>query len=155
LESNKSVPLIIKFPNGDHPGNRFGSNHLLDVAPTIVDYLGIPVPDWMEGSSVMKNEPDNNRLLFTIDSVSRKRFRTGTDSLSKLVGSGPPLYGVEVATLVACDQNYYLNIVDGTFVRHRYNFQGPPCANTLDEKQAKVLIEQHLQERGFVLPYLR
>ncbi|MBX2868121.1 MAG: sulfatase-like hydrolase/transferase, partial [Acidiferrobacterales bacterium] len=152
--TNKSVPLLIKFPNGEFSGNRHGVNQLLDVAPTIVEYLGLMVPDWMEGMSYLNSEPDSNRHIFTVDSVSRERFRTNTDSLSRLVGSGPPLYGVEVATLVACGRNFYLNIVDGSFVRQKFNYQGEPCSKKLESDQAKQILEQHLLERDFVLPYL-
>ena len=151
--TNKSVPLIIKFPNGEHAGNRYGANQLLDVAPTVADYFRIPIPDWMEGLSYLSNEPDHHRHLFTLDSVNRERFRSKTDSLSRLVGSGPPRYGVEVATLVACGHNYYLNIVDGQFVRQPYTFQGEGCTEYLEDKKAKALIEKHLQDRGFTLPY--
>jgi len=152
--TNKSVPLVIKFPNSEFPGNRFGVNQLLDVAPTIVDYLGMSVPTWMEGMSLLNSDSDSDRHIFTVDSVSRERFRTNTDSLSRLVGSGPPLYGVEVATLVACGRNFFLNIIDGNFVRQEFNYQGEPCSKKLENDEAKALIEQHLQERGFVLPYL-
>jgi arylsulfatase A-like enzyme len=48
------VPLIIKFPKGSHFPPRYEKlTGLIDVAPTLLDYLGIPVPANLDGRSVL------------------------------------------------------------------------------------------------------
>ena len=44
---------------------------LLDLAPTLLDYLGIDKPDWMEGDSVLREEPDRLRRIVSV-SASEK-----------------------------------------------------------------------------------
>jgi arylsulfatase A-like enzyme len=37
---------------GIAPGERLGEVRTIDVAPTLLDWLGIPPPDWMEGRPI-------------------------------------------------------------------------------------------------------
>jgi hypothetical protein len=47
------VPLLIRTPNASKTG-RFSTNvQLLDIAPTIVEWLGATPPDWMQGESLL------------------------------------------------------------------------------------------------------
>jgi len=49
------VPLIIKFPNREYAGREFhGNAGLMDVLPTLLDYLGLPREKRSRGSSLMK-----------------------------------------------------------------------------------------------------
>ncbi len=57
------VPLLIRFPAGVHKGRVKNNVQNLDIAPTILDYLGIPVPSWMQGYSLLDGEPPQDRLL--------------------------------------------------------------------------------------------
>ena len=50
------VPLLMRFPDASRTG-RFSMNvQLLDLAPTIVDWLGGKPPEWMQGMTLL--EPD-------------------------------------------------------------------------------------------------
>ena len=47
------VPLLIRTPHVNKSG-RFNTNvQLLDIAPTIVEWLGASPPDWMQGESLL------------------------------------------------------------------------------------------------------
>ena len=47
------VPLLMRTPNASKTG-RFSTNvQLLDIAPTIVEWLGAVPPDWMQGESLL------------------------------------------------------------------------------------------------------
>jgi len=47
------VPLIIKLPGNAHAGTRVRSSvRSLDIAPTILDYAGLPVPETFQGVSL-------------------------------------------------------------------------------------------------------
>ena len=41
------IPLIIHFPGDDHAGRISQNVQNLDIAPTILDYLGMAEPAWM------------------------------------------------------------------------------------------------------------
>jgi arylsulfatase A-like enzyme len=58
------VPLLIRTPHASKTG-RFSTNvQLLDIAPTIVEWLGATPPNWMQGESLL-NPPDiaTDRML--------------------------------------------------------------------------------------------
>lgn len=53
-EEQIRVPLIIRFPRGEFGGNRVSVPvHHVDLLPTVLSYLGLPVPDEVQGRSLM------------------------------------------------------------------------------------------------------
>ena len=53
-EGNLHVPLVMRFPGDAHKGTRVAAMTAnVDVAPTILDTLGVPVPRQMEGKSLL------------------------------------------------------------------------------------------------------
>ncbi len=53
-ESQIRVPLIWYHPNGNLPAQTIEQRvRLLDLMPTLLDYLGIPIPDSVEGVSLL------------------------------------------------------------------------------------------------------
>jgi arylsulfatase A-like enzyme len=50
---NLDVPLIIRFPEGGHGLRIQQVVQHIDIMPTILDWLGLPVPDSVEGSSLL------------------------------------------------------------------------------------------------------
>jgi len=53
LRSLVRVPLVFRYP-GVIPPNRVDSGlvELMDIAPTLLDYAGLPIPDRMQGHSL-------------------------------------------------------------------------------------------------------
>ncbi len=60
------LPLLMFFPNHDPKGRVKSNVQLLDLAPTILDYLRVDKPDWMEGESVLREEPDRLRRIVSV-----------------------------------------------------------------------------------------
>lgn len=52
--NNKRVPLIIRLPNSSNTGRYNVNVQLIDVAPTVLNALGLPKSTWMEGNSLVK-----------------------------------------------------------------------------------------------------
>lgn len=50
------VPLMIRFPMARHARKEPRNVQLVDVAPTLLAYLGIPAPSWMDGQSFLRAE---------------------------------------------------------------------------------------------------
>ena len=44
------------FPDGKHAGRTRVNVQNLDIAPTLLEYLGLPKPDWMEGRSILDSD---------------------------------------------------------------------------------------------------
>ncbi len=48
------IPLFIRFPRGEHGGKRIGSIvQLADLYPTVLEALGFPIPDGLDGRSLL------------------------------------------------------------------------------------------------------
>lgn len=48
------VPLIVKLPGGAHAGTRVAASvRSLDIAPTILDLAGVPIPEGFQGVSLL------------------------------------------------------------------------------------------------------
>lgn len=92
------VPLVIKLPGNRFAGTRVGPMvRLLDVAPTVLDVLGVPAPPSFEGRSVVSPEPGSPRslprLAFGMSSNLGSRYlRTNRDKL--ITGWEKPLENV-------------------------------------------------------------
>jgi hypothetical protein len=60
------LPIIFHFPGGEFAGSIKNNVQNLDIAPTVLDYLEIPVPSWMKGYSLLDDdEPPSHRILIT------------------------------------------------------------------------------------------
>jgi hypothetical protein len=56
-KSNDRIPLLIHFPGGQYAGRIRNNTQNLDIAPTILDYLGMEKPAYMSGQSLLQGEP--------------------------------------------------------------------------------------------------
>jgi len=61
-ENNLHVPLLVKYPLGGAPaGTREYPVSLIDIVPTVLSYLSIPVPDDVQGTSL--DNPKEQTIL--------------------------------------------------------------------------------------------
>ena len=77
-QSQVKIPLLIRLPMGERAG-RYGKNvQLIDIAPTILDYLGAPLPHWMEGKSLLRyDEIPEDRMIFIAGVGKREKNSVG------------------------------------------------------------------------------
>src|SRR3990172_6424264 len=59
------LPLLFKFPNDEFAGVIKSNAQNLDIAPTLLDYLNLPIPEWMEGDSLLSTDLTEERPIFT------------------------------------------------------------------------------------------
>jgi arylsulfatase A-like enzyme len=148
------IPLIMRFPDGQRQGREEANVQLIDVAPTVLEYLDIPRPEWMEGRSLLSGKLDPLRPTFSTSGVSREKLSRGEDQVSQLVGAGPPLYGVESMVMTICQRWYELDLASGELKVGRIKGHPQPCKtkDLPDKTDARNQIVQHLAQRGYVLP---
>ncbi|HIC88341.1 MAG TPA: DUF4976 domain-containing protein [Anaerolineae bacterium] len=98
-EGNIHAPLIVHWPGKAQPGRRIP--HLVqsvDLAPTVLDALGIEVPDTMEGHSLVpyltgeRNEPIYDRLI-TQECTWQAAWAIRTDEYKLILYREPGLHG--------------------------------------------------------------
>ncbi len=106
------VPLMIRFPQARLRGHVTVNVQLADVAPTILEYLGVQVPAWMDGESLLHGERlASNRLIFGLSDVSGRQ--PVASFLTVLTKAGPPNYGATSATMIAGHEWFELSLLDG------------------------------------------
>lgn len=140
------VPLIFFFPHGDHKGKITADTQLIDVAPTVLDYLKVKIPSWMEGTSLIAGELPEHRPIY----VGYEAEYLDAAALHAKIG--PPYYDLGKAGLVVCNRWYILllrdnNITSGSIPTYHGSCEGdkPPDADA-----AKAMISKHLHDRGFI-----
>lgn len=149
-----SIPLVFIFPGGDYAGFISENTQLLDVAPTILDYLNVKRPHWMEGQSLLSETLDKYRPIFGIMQLQRGGFMSKKkDMLSRIVGDGPPNYGLNIMGLVICNTWYAHNIIDGSTETGIVQGHSGSCdsSNIPTPKVARMIMRKHLQDRNFLI----
>lgn len=151
---NKSVgrlPWMIRFPEGRYAGKIQNNVQNLDIAPTILDYMKLPIPAWMEGKSMLSENPDPYRPIF-ITSLSIDQLIP--DSLWVTLDTAkikPPFYQFGMERMVVCNQYYEVNLVDLTWSEGAIPQHTEPCdpaaLPTLEEGQEMII--NHLAGHGF------
>ena len=105
------VPLLFWFPNGEHAGRIQENVQLLDVAPTILDYLGVPKPGWMQGQSILTSDLSPSRGILSANvgdelMITEDR-RTWVVDESKI---SPPFYDLAKVNLIVCQKWFSLDL---------------------------------------------
>ena len=115
------IPLIFRCPELVSGGRSAPAlTHLVDIPPTIIDLLGIGVPDYMEGRSLKPvltgetNEQYPQLFLFSIAPIIRRGVRTHTHKFIRRVPNCPTTDGWPDKELydLTSDPGELNNIVD-------------------------------------------
>jgi hypothetical protein len=150
----KRIPLIIRFPNGEYSGEIAENTQSIDIAPTILDYLDLPQPTWMEGSSLLQSDLDPNRLIYITAPVKTAVNSAGFWSLQEN-SIFPPFYQFERLAVVQCQNIHMFGLSTESFYS---NGKVPGYINPCDSEDLSNQQEIHenvtelLTEAGFVLP---
>lgn len=141
-QTRDRLPLMIRFPHGKHARRETRNVQTADVAPTTLDALGLPIPPWMDGHSLLRPLPENRNIVTLCGSVASG---AGAEELRR------PNYGATSATIVMGSWWYELKIKDGAFR------VGPVRGHTVPMPQtppdiARAALERELTAHGFILP---
>ena len=146
------IPLIFWFPGGAHAGRIRTNAQNLDVAPTLLDYLGIPKLEWMEGLSLLAGEPPAERPIFnTGANEGGIDFKTGLVDPAR---TKPPFYSLGRLNMTVADRTFSLslssgNIATGVVAGHTQPL-GEGAGPSLSK--AREILFQHLADSGYEIP---
>ncbi len=150
--SVKRIPLIFVFPRGEFSGRRKHNAQLIDVAPTVLDYLGVPIPSWMEGVSLLRKEAPRLRASFLLNGLmqSHQENVEGVTGLPRLTDPSPPFYGVLRYGMKICNRLYEYKLQSNGLSARNIPSHSAPCApNELPNNiQARAMLSEHLRLRG-------
>jgi arylsulfatase A-like enzyme len=133
------LPLLLFFPNQDPKGRVKSNVQLLDVAPTLLDYLRVDKPDWMEGESVLREEPDRLRRIVSVYAERR---------------GGSPSERIYAAKVVICNRVYGIRFPSQHLNHSPVEGHTDPCSDLElpDHEEVRQFILEHLQSSGIDLP---
>jgi hypothetical protein len=146
--TGRRLPLMIRFPNSEHGGRITTNVQNLDIAPTVLDYLKIPIPGYMKGQSLLRLS-ETQRPVFAFRS-----YGGGTSNGLVVIDPEkikPPFYQFGSISMVYCHQFFSFSLYTEDWSSSEVEDYGAPCQDTelLSDQDAYKLILDHLQETGF------
>lgn len=146
-ETRERLPLMIRFPGGAHARREWRNVQSVDVAPTILDYLGEPIPDWMDGVSLLRpQELREARPVFAIGSP-----RTESGGREARWSTRPPNYGAGSATVVLGSRWVKVDLADGKTTAGEVAGHTAAGRLPVTATDARRVLVEELTRNGFVL----
>ena len=145
--ATERVPLMIRFPNAEPRGRVQANVQLADVAPTVLDYLGAAIPDWMSGLSLLdpgRIPPD--RDLFGVSNVLAWKGEVPSLVLRQV---GPPNYGAAAVMMIRGDRWFDLKLASGALAFGRVSGHTRPDGRPVSTQDARHAIQAVLDRTGF------
>jgi hypothetical protein len=148
---NVRLPLILRFPKTEYTGRISANVQNLDVPATILAYLGISQPAWMQGRSLISADLQPNYPIFSADrrhGVTQMRagwLEMDTEEI------GPPFYSLGYLGVLICDRFFQLELEPGILRVSEVSAENPSCSleeSPTTEEIGQMLVE-HLRDCGY------
>ena len=151
FETSVRIPLVFRFPGGQHAGRMSRNIQNLSLPSTVLDYLRIPQPEWMEGHSALGEEDSSRTPIFSMGRSRGAEVQRGELWELDLDSIGPPFFSLGKITVVICDQWFEVKVRDGSMRAGKVARHTGNCDSTTGVKSAEIrdLINQHLVERSY------
>jgi hypothetical protein len=148
-QTRNRVPLMIRFPGGQHAGRISTNVQTADIAPTTLDALGLPIPSWMDGRSLLRPLPAERQIV-ALCGIAAKPTGRPEDAAKLRV----PNFGTASAMLVDGSWWYEMQIESGALRL------GPVAGHTVPTPQTPMVVvraalERELSAAGFRLASAR
>jgi phosphoglycerol transferase MdoB-like AlkP superfamily enzyme len=149
-QRNVRTPLIIRFPNGQYAGQINHNTQLLDIAPTVLDYLGIQPPGWMSGVSLLDGEPPATRPIFS----AIPNFRANNEKNQLALDQSrikPPFYQFGIIDMVICSRWYSVDTTRLTWQSGQIQGYPNPCSaqEMPGDDEAQGILLGQMEKDGF------
>ena len=143
------IPLMIHFPNDEYAGELAANSQNMDIASTILDYIGFDQPDWLAGSSLL-GDIEPNRIIFTAE-IDGNIIENGSLDQSEIE---PPFYQFGFINVIQCQFMYEINLKTGEMVREPIAGYVQPCPpdNLDDPEELWDSAMALLQSYGYDIP---
>ena len=141
---NQRIPIIIHFPKNEHAGTRQNNAQIIDIAPTVLDSLDLPQPEWMTGASILKDEPSPTRRIISITAGSPKKI-------------APPFYQIKTIQVIVCQKWYALNVQENSWQSGVITGHTTECDLTLlpPAKEVRQMMLDYLEKYNYDISSLQ
>ena len=145
--NRQRVPLMFLFPADDRRRRVSSNTQNLDIAPTLLDYLGMDRPGWMRGQSLIARDPNPGRAIFAADRshgrgiVARRRINP-----SHIV---PPFFSLGRVSLIRCDTVVEFRLRKNVAFVSKVKGHSRPCPDGPSPAEAMQRIVDHLDRYDY------
>ena len=141
---NQRIPILIHFPKDEYKGQINNNVQAIDIPVTLLDYLDIPSPEWMTGSSLLNGEPPANREIMSTTTGSPKEI-------------APPFYEIQTVQVIVCQKWYMLNVRKNIFDTGTITGHTAGCDKNLlpPEREVRQRILNYLEKYGYNISSLK
>ena len=148
---SERLPLIFLFPGGRHRGRITSNGQYLDVAATILDYIGVEQPDWMGGTSLISGEIKPDRLIFTANPKHRIILDGDGQRVASRSVPKPPFYSLKAMGAFYCHNYYELDLERLLLDVSDIEGHTAPCPEEElpDPQEIGRAIVEHLHRNGY------
>ena len=149
--TNERIPLLFHFPGVDYTGRIHNNTQTLDIAPTLLDYLGMQQPAWMPGLSLLQDEPPALRPIYSTGVVGAECGPPDWLCDVTLSLSRPPFYYLGYVQVVVCQEMDTLVLRSGDFYRSTISDHTAPCLmeDLPSPDESRRLILEYLRDNGY------
>jgi arylsulfatase A-like enzyme len=146
--TTERIPLVLHFPEGQFTGGITSNVQTIDIAPTILDYMGLKQPEWMMGQTMLGNIAAD-RPIFGVGVRATEQSENGKWQI-RSTASTPPFYQFGFISVVYC-QNWYLLILDELIWRTgEVDGYTAPCSEGIpSDAQILSMMAKRLSDDGF------
>ena len=147
--TDRPVPLLVRMPDGSRHERVGQTVQSIDIAPTIVDALGLRPPDWMVGQSLLRVIPPCRRVFGALAAARVRALR------ADYTIPVPPFFSLGAISLVQGQQWFELGLNPSTPI---ISGAIPPLPDALGSCEplvpasARAAIVEHLNARGYQVP---
>ena len=129
FQTAERIPLLFRFPAGQPAGRITTNVQNLDIAPTILDYLGAPIPAWMEGESILGFSNQVREPIFAVRmKVGQEPDETEDGSDAQIIS--PVLtenHQFSFLQIFYCNRVYQLDLIKGEWRLINIKKHTAPC----------------------------
>ncbi|HSQ17937.1 MAG TPA: sulfatase/phosphatase domain-containing protein, partial [Anaerolineales bacterium] len=153
-DQRQRIPLLIRFPGGEITGRIEANVQGIDIAPTILDYLELPQPDWMSGQSLLGGNI-SSRLIYGVGAGHLARSAEGRWQITPELRQ-PPFFQVGAVSVLDCQAWYELSLVKLSFTTGEAVGHSAPCPeeSLITANQAYAYLIEYLKEHGYAVDSL-
>jgi hypothetical protein len=143
------LPMLLRMPKQTHTGFLAGNTQRLDIAPTLLEAIGITAPAWMEGSSMLSSDTDELALRSVFASGSSLE-KSSDGTVWSVRNPQPPWYSLGRLYLVKCNQGFVLRTNDMGLEEKKILGSTLNCPDKISLDDARQLMLEHLKVRGYL-----
>ena len=143
------IPLLIRFPGQNHAGRISANVQNLDIAPTVLDYLGRTVPEWMAGRSLLGDWLDPEHPILAGNRGGTPTTVTATGRQLDTSQVRAPFYSLGQLSVIFCSEAYRLNLTNGIISHYTIPGHTSPCAPPPRASRVESLLLDHLKSQGY------